>query len=283
MIITLTLSLGCCALQDWLMTDHLTPSLLANVEHIFGKDLDRRLLLCPINKGELMSLDFPNAKQTKTQFHNSARDKVNIFWHDKNGNPYFKGVIPVNGFYNAHTWEGHAFRFWNADLSIVLLDFKVGHVPIGSGAVKNKTKIRNLHYQSNDVQFDLPHLDWNNAREVGFVNRMDKDVDLYHVNDKKQSEDLLVSKLSPGAVHYEITYHMHKFRARFHGEESGIIIDEFQIKDVEIYDCELPKVRNIRKKGEAKRVTVKEDLPVEEYAWTWAISNSSTFVGVYSI
>jgi len=82
MIITLILTLGCCALQDWLMTDHQTPSLLADVEHMFGKDLDRRLSSCPINKAELMSLDFPNAKRTKTQFHNSARDKVNIFWHD---------------------------------------------------------------------------------------------------------------------------------------------------------------------------------------------------------
>jgi len=111
---------------------------------------------------------------------------------------------------------------------------------------------------------------------------MDKDVNLYYVNDTKQSEHLLVSKLSPGTVHYEITYHMHKFRARIHGDESGIIIDEFQIKDVEIYDCELPKVRNNQKKREPKRVTVNEGLPVEEYAWTWAISNR-TFVGVYSI
>jgi len=148
--------------------------------------------------------------------------------------------------------------------------------------VKNKTKVGNLHYQRNDVQFDLPHLDWNNAREVGFVNRMDRDVDLYYVNYKEQSEVLIAAKLSPGAVHYEITYHMHIFRARFHGDESSTIIDEFQIRDVEIYDCELPKVRNIQKKGETKRVTVNEGLPVEEYAWTWAISNR-TFVGVYSI
>jgi len=91
---------------------------------------------------------------------------------------------------------------------------------------------------------------------VGFVNQMDLDLDLYFV-DGKEKERLLVT-LVPGAVYYEITYHMHKFRARVHGDESRKIIKELVIGDIEIPHCEPTKRRNTIELKEFESSNVKE-------------------------
>jgi len=214
--------------------------------------LDQSSTLCPIHSKELRSLEVPSARKTITQFHNSAADIANVFWHNQHGNPVFKAAVPANGYYSTLTWEGHAFRVFDKDLTIVLLDFKVGRKTFGSGLDRNVSIDSDSSLEYRDVEADLPHLDWNKAREVGFVNRMNVDLDLYFV-DHGDEESLLVSKLAPGAVYYEITYHMHRFRARVHGEVSGRIVEELVIGDIEIPDCELLKKKNIIELEEPER------------------------------
>lgn len=60
--------------------------------------LDESISVCPANGAEIMSHAYQNAKETKTQFHNSARAAANLFWYDYQGNPRFKQKIPSNGF-----------------------------------------------------------------------------------------------------------------------------------------------------------------------------------------
>jgi len=255
--------------------------------------LDQSSSLCPISAGELRSLQIPGARKTVTQFHNTASDMVNMFWYDHNGVPFFKAVIPANEYWATSTWEGHAFRVWNKDLTIVLLDFKVGRKAFGSDAARSTSIDLNSTYH--DVQVDLTDIDWEEAREVGFVNRMNIDLDLYFVN-LEGEESLIFSKLAPGDVVYEITYHMHRFRARVHGEENGNIVKEVQIGDIEIPDCELPKQNKNNRIVEAQKEpvkesgkessrddsllthgTVKKDLhAMDVLSWTLSMVNSST-------
>jgi len=122
-------------------------------------NLDQRISICPPSAGELRSLAFPNAKGTKTQFHNSARGTANLFWYDFQGNPRFKGTIPSNGFFATKTWEGHAFRVWNKDLTITLLDFRVGRKVVGFGVQKYAGKEETMSLSSEiKVRADIRHL-----------------------------------------------------------------------------------------------------------------------------
>jgi len=146
--------------------------------------------------------------------------------------------------------------------------------------VKSQRTFENQHYSNINAQSTLPHIDWNNAREVSFVNRMEEAIDIYFVNDTDNSEKLRVTKLSPGAVHHEVTYHMHRFRAKLHGDDSRRIVKEFQIKDIEVLDCELPKNKNKIEHREPE--TVNEDTYIREIARIWTISNR-TILSTYSI
>jgi len=114
MVIIFLLVLGCTALQKskrMVRIRHYTPTIPGS-ELILAEyqDLDQSLILCPIGKGNLKSIESQSAKQTKIQFHNSARDNVNLFWLDYQGTPHFKAAISTNKFYASNTWQGHAFR-----------------------------------------------------------------------------------------------------------------------------------------------------------------------------
>lgn len=217
--------------------------------------LDQSSTLCPIHARELRSLKVPSARKTITQFHNAAGDIANVFWYNDQGIPFFQAAVPANGYFATLTWEGHAFRALNKDLSMVLLDFKVGRKSFGYGIDRNISIDSTTN--NRDVQADLPHLNWEKAREVGFVNRMNVDLDLYFV-DQRAEEHLLVSKWAPGAVYYEITYHMHRFRARVYGDVSRRIVKELVIGDIEIPDCELLKKKNNINLEEFEREFVKD-------------------------
>jgi len=256
MTIIAILLVGCLAF-DSMTKPHMTRSFTDSALTSFtDKSLDESSSLCPLKTGELKSLQVPNPTKTITQFHNSADDIANVFWYDHLGNPSFKAAVPTNGYYTTLTWEGHAFRVWNKDFTTVLLDFKVGRKPFGYAVERNMSTNWSSPSVSSDIQAELPHLNWEKAREVGFVNRMNVDLDLYFVNEKEE-ERLLVT-LVPGAVYYEITYHMHKFRARVHDDESRTIVKELVIGDIEIPHCEPTKRRNIIELKKSERRNVKE-------------------------
>lgn len=241
-------------------------------------NLDQSINNCPTNEGALRSLSFAHAKRTKTQFHNSGKDTVNLFWYDYQGNPLFKKAIPANGYFATGTSEGHAFRVWNKDLTIVLLDMRVGRKVVGisggKGAVREEKTLRSI---DNGLPPDLLNLDWDDAREVGFVNRLDADIDLFWVN-SKGVERRLVS-MAPDTLHYEITYHMHKFRARLHSDvtSSGKIVKEFLIGDIEIPDCKRRKSKTITKREKSKREVVEYKKINRNIAWTWSNVKNNTF------
>jgi len=152
---------------------------ILSMSELTTSNLDQSQSLCPKNTIELYSLKFPTAKQTKIQFHNSASDIANVFWHDYKGIPSFKAAIPTNGYLASITLEGHAFRVFNNDLTTVLLDFRVGRRAVGFGGQRNMNTEDISRPISQNVQSLFPDLDWDEAREVGFVNRMSADVDLY--------------------------------------------------------------------------------------------------------
>jgi len=243
-----------------------------------SSNLDESISICPTYTAEIMSFGHPQAKETKTQFHNSARGAVNLFWYDVKGNPRFKEKIPANGFYASKTWEGHAFRVWNEDLTRILLDFRVGRKAVDSGVQKGMGRRETMSFSSEikeRVDFSPPI--WDDSRSVGFVNRLDAAIDLFYVN-PKGVERLLISRLAPGSVYYEITYHMHTFRARVHGDSSRRIVKEFQIGDVEIPDCEHSNIQNTTIELKvSKRKSFKHKQ--NQIAWTWAIVNNNTISG----
>jgi len=249
MTIIAILLAACLAFHSHTLPDNALTSLMA-------ESLDESSSLCPLHTRELKSLEVSGAKKTITQFHNSAGDIVNIFWYDHQGNPSFKAAVPTNGYYNTLTWEGHAFRVWNKDLTIALLDFKVGRKSIGYSVDRNMSTNLASTSVNGDAKADLPHLDWEKAREVGFVNRMKVDLDLYFVDEKE--EEALLQTLVPGALYYEITYHMHKFRARVHGDDSRTIVKELVIGDIEIPPCELTKRRNNIELKEPETANIKK-------------------------
>jgi len=287
------LLVGCFAFQR--AETSLISSTDARTSPLTALSLDQSSSLCPQSAEELRSLQIPSARKTITQFHNSASDLANVFWYNHHGVPSFKAAIPANGYWATTTWEGHAFRVWNKDLTVVLLDFKVGRKAFGSDATRSAKIDLDLNSTYHDVRVDLPHLDWDEAREVGFVNRMNIDLDLYFV-DWEGEEILIVSKLVPGDVVYEITYHMHRFRARVHGEVNGNIVKELQIGDIEIPDCELPKQNKNNRIVQVQREpvaesgkesskddslltngNVKKDLySMDVLSWTLSMVNSST-------
>jgi len=255
MAIVAILLVGCIAFHS--TTTHMAQSSPDDALTSFtAQNLDESSSLCPLKTGELRSLEVPSARKTITQFHNSAGDVANIMWYDHLGNPSFKAAIPTNGYYATLTWEGHAFRVWNKDFTTVLLDFRVGRKSFGYALDRNMSTDRTSPSVDGDVEADLPNLDWEKAREVGFVNRMKVELDLYFV-DEKEEERLLLT-LVPGDVYYEITYHMHKFRARFHGDESRTIVKEVVIGDIEIPPCELTKRRKNTELKEPEKTNVKE-------------------------
>jgi len=241
-------------------------------------NLDQSIHICPTNGRALKSLSLAHAKRTKTQFHNSGKDTVNLFWYDYQGNPLFKKAIPSNGYFATGTSEGHAFRVWNKDMTIILLDFRVGRKVVGisrgKGAVREEKTLRSI---DSGLPPNLLNLDWNDAREVGFVNRLDVDIDLFWVN-SKGVERLLVS-MAPDTLHYEVTYHMHKFRARLHSDVTspGKIVQDFLIGDIEIPDCERRKSKTIKMRKKTRREVIEEKKINHNIAWTWASMRNSTF------
>jgi len=253
MTIIAILLAACLAFHSHTITRSLPDNALTSLT---AESLDESSSLCPLNTGELKSLEVSGAKKTITQFHNSAGDIVNIFWYDHLGNPSFKAAVPTNGYYTTLTWEGHAFRVWNKDFTTALLDFNVGRKSIGYTVDRNMSTNLASTSVDGDAEADFPHLDWEKAREVGFVNRMKVDLDLYFVDEKE--EERLLETLVPGAVYYEITYHMHKFRARVHGDKSRTIVKELVIGDIEIPPCEVTKRRNNIEVKEPERANHKE-------------------------
>jgi len=290
MTIIAILLAACSAFLSHTMTQSVPDNALTSFT---AESLDESSSLCPLSTRELKSLQVSGAKKTISQFHNSAGDIVNIIWYDHLGNPSFKAAVPTNGYYTTLTWEGHAFRVWNKDFTTALLDFKVGRKTIGHTVDRNTSTNLAPTSVDGDAETDLPHLDWEKAREAGFVNRMKVDLDLYFVDQKE--EERLLETLVPGAVYYEITYHMHKFRARVHGDASRTIVKELVIGDIEIPPCELTKSSsNIEMKeperanlkemrnetfGEDEILTksIKERQEKDLVIWALAVTNSSSF------
>jgi len=240
-------------------------------------NLDESISVCPSNRAEIISRTYQNSKETKIQFHNSAKAAANLFWYDYQGNPRFKKKIPSNGFYATKTWEGHAFRVWNEDLTRILLDFRVGRKAVDSAVQKGMGRRETMSFYSEIIELGdvSPHI-WDDARSVGFVNRLDAAIDLFYVN-SKGVERLLVSRLASGRVYYETTYHLHTFRARVHGDLSRRIVKEFQIGDVEIPDCEHSNIPNTT--SELKVSNRQSFKHKNKIGWTWAIVKNNTISG----
>jgi len=149
----LALLVGCFAYKELVSihpaTRHMTRSFSDLENQSAGSlNLDESISICPTNRAEIKSFGYPQAKKTKTQFHNSARGTVNLFWYDLQGNPRFKKKIPSNGYYASKTWEGHAFRVWNEDLTKILLDFRVGRKAIDSSVQKGMGRRATMSFSS---------------------------------------------------------------------------------------------------------------------------------------
>lgn len=95
---------------------------------------------CPVRDASapFRSLRLPQARQTKFQFRNTSPEIVQVYWHDKSGRAHFKKTLKPGGTYGVGTWEGHAFRVWNKDQTVILLDYTVGRLPLSNPTPKSK-------------------------------------------------------------------------------------------------------------------------------------------------
>jgi len=219
---------------------------------------------CPVATTGLRSVTRPQPIRTKIQFHNAAEEAVHIYWLTKTGEEKFRGTIPSGSYRAQVTTEGHAFRIWNHDHSIIMLDFVAGRIPLGSSPKSDKETARELRRTKDDSFLStMSDLDWNtcflwrsprtrrstvvqsSARIQGFVNRAETVVDLYFVleHGRNAGDEKRVATILPGDFHYEVTYHMHTFRAREH--YSGRLVTQVGMYDIEIPNCLRRRPRDV--------------------------------------
>jgi len=198
---------------------------------------DQSCTNCPLRPAaEFRSVYLAGAQATKFQFRNAANEKAHVFWQDYNGNPVYKTTLAPSQAYGFRTHEGHAFRVWSHDYSMVLLDFTAGRFALHNenNAVSYEESAHMPNFEDPDFKRAPTPIDWDRARLVGMVNRAGVNMDIYYAS----SNESMVVQLRPGNHHYEVTYPNHVFRARIHDSEQPLLV-EVQISDVNIPDCEL--------------------------------------------
>jgi len=213
---------------------------------------DQSCTICPLRPAvEFKSVSVIGGQQTKFQFSNLANMNVHVFWQDFQGNSVYRATIAPYQLYGVQTWEGHAFRVWSHDYSMVLLDYTVGRYALynENNAVSYEESAHMPDFEDPDFHRDPQPIDWEKARVLGMVNRAGVNMDLYYAS---HNESMIV-QLRPGNHHYEITYHDHVFRARIHDNEQPLLV-EFKVSDIDIPDCELR--RSCGCISEAERVAV---------------------------
>jgi len=213
---------------------------------------DQSCTICPLRPAvEFKSVYLRGGRPTKFQFRNVANMNAHVFWQDYQGNPVYRATIAPSQLYGVSTHEGHAFRVWNHDYSMVLLDYTVGRYALynENNAVSYEESAHMPNFEDPDFKREPQPIDWNQARIVGMVNRAGVNMDLYYAS---HNESMIV-QLRPGNHHYEVTYHNHKFRARIHDSEQPLLV-EIMISDINIPDCELR--RSCGCISEAERVAI---------------------------
>jgi len=213
---------------------------------------DQSCTICPLRPAvEFKSVKIIGGQQTKVHFNNLANMNVHVFWQDFQGNPVYKATLTPYQRFGVQTWEGHAFRVWSHDYSMVLLDYTVGRYALynENNAVSYEESAHMPDFEDPDFKRDPQPIDWEKARVLGMVNRAGVNMDLYYAS---HNESMIV-QLRPGNHHYEITYHDHVFRARIHDNEQPLLV-EFKVSDIDIPDCELR--RSCGCISEAERVAV---------------------------
>jgi len=173
---------------------------------------------------------------TKIFFKNVANENVHLFWQDHQGNPVYLASLPPLHRYGLATHEGHAFRVWSEDYSMVLLDFTVGRYALynKNNAVSYEESAQMPNFEDPDFKREPQPIDWEKARLVGMVNRAGVNMDIFYAS---HNESMIV-QLRPGNHHYEVTYPGHFFRARIHDSEQPLLV-EVKISDIDIPDCQL--------------------------------------------
>jgi len=198
---------------------------------------DQSCTICPLQPAvQFKSVNLIAGRPTKFQFRNLANMNAHVFWQDYQGNPVYKATIAPYQLYGVQTHEGHAFRVWSHDYSMVLLDYTVGRYALynKNNVVSYEESAHTPNFEDPDFKRDPEPIDWETARVVGMVNRAGVNMDLYYAS---LNESMIV-QLRPGNHHYEVTYHNHVFRARIHDSEQPLLV-EIQISDIDIPDCEL--------------------------------------------
>lgn len=213
---------------------------------------DQSCTKCPFKPAvEFRSVHVARASPSKFQFRNLANENAHVFWQDHQGNPVYRATLAPFQLFGVQSLEGHSFRVWSQDYSMVLLDFTVGRYALHNenNAVSYEESAHMPNFEDPNFKRDPQPIDWNEVRIIGMVNRAGVNMDLYYASNNES----MIVQLSPGNHHYEATYHNHVFRARIHDNEQPLLV-EIQISDIDIPDCGLR--RSCGCISEAERVAI---------------------------
>lgn len=198
---------------------------------------DRSCNLCPKEPRLHHSLEIPNTKKTFVEFENDLPEPVNMVWVDFKGQEEHKGVMEPFGRLRTRTREGHVFRFYDQQHTL-LLEYLVGLFPLyNDNNVQSDSETAHGPLDQNDInRFGEP--DWKTVLPTGFINRAGANIDIYWEGFNGQE---LAGQLLAGEVHREYTYRTHEFQARVH--HSKEILSIVRINAIRVPDC--PRLKNV--------------------------------------
>lgn len=198
-----------------------------------GQPVDRACSFCPKEPVIPHSLNYPDQHQTFVLFKNAVEESVYMYFVTIEGQEIAKGPLLPGQRARIRTFEGHLFRFYNEDKSILYLEHLIGLVPL-----YNDFRVYSAMPHATSTEIDADEInrggepDWNSVYPTGFINRANYNLDLYWNGDKGLE---LAAQIKPNQIHREFTYYKHVWRAQIHKE--SLVLTDVEIVEVSIAPC----------------------------------------------
>lgn len=201
---------------------------------------DRSCSFCPTEPILPASLAYKGQQKRETWMllKNEALETVVIYWVNTEGKELNHGVLIPGQRTRMRTFEGHLFRVYNVEHTVLYLEYLVGLVPLYNDF--KAYSARPLATAEEMKLEDSTHIvepDWNSVVPTSFVNRAGYNLDLYW-NGWRGLE--LHAQIRPNQVHRTMTYDAHVWRAQIHDE--NVVLTEHAVAPLSIVECPERKV-----------------------------------------
>jgi len=199
---------------------------------------DRSCSFCPKEPMLPASLTYEGQKQTWMLLKNEVMETVIVFWVNSKGKELNHGILLPGQRTRMKTYEGHLFRVYSEDHSILYLEYLVGLVPLYNDfKVYSARPLATAEEMKLEDSTHIVEPDWNSVVYTGFVNRAGYNLDLYW-NGWRGLE--LHAQIRPNQVHRTYTYDTHVWRAQIHDE--NLVLTEHAVAPLSIGECPERKV-----------------------------------------